>query len=387
MTQPTDARYLLEKLVSFPTVSRDSNLDLVEWAEAFLTGIGARCFREMNAEGTKANLYAHIGPDIEGGVILSGHTDVVPVDGQAWSTDPFTVVEKDGKLFGRGCCDMKGFDALAMAAAAKAAKMPLKRPLQVCLSRDEEIGCTGAPPMIERILETLPQASAVIVGEPSMMKAVSGHKGGIGITTTLVGHEVHSSLIHQGVNAIMFGAKLVDWANKVNAENMARSPGPVAQMFDPPFSTAHVGTIRGGTAENITAKECHFIMGFRVLPDENMADYEARYLQQVRAVEAQMQAIHPDAHILTERRFDVPGLRPEAEGEAEVLVRAVTGDNASHKVSYGTEAGQFQERGYSAVICGPGNIDQAHQADEYISVAQFQAGHAFMQKLLQRLAH
>ena len=155
MTQPTDARYLLEKLVSFPTVSRDSNLELVDWAEAFLTGIGARCFREMNAEGTKANLYAHIGPDIEGGVILSGHTDVVPVDGQAWSTDPFTVVEKDGKLYGRGCCDMKGFDALALAAAAKAAKMPLKRPLQVCLSRDEEIGCTGAPPMIRHMQGTL----------------------------------------------------------------------------------------------------------------------------------------------------------------------------------------------------------------------------------------
>jgi acetylornithine deacetylase len=378
---------LMEKLISFPTVSRDSNLDLVDWVQTYLQDHGITAHRFYNDAGDKAALFAHVGPMVEGGIVLSGHTDVVPVDGQNWSSDPWVVTERDGRYFGRGTCDMKGFDALALWALVEAQHMGVARPLQIALSFDEEVGCTGAPPMIEAMLQTLPKASAVIVGEPSMMKAVSGHKGGIGITTTLVGHEVHSSLIHQGVNAIMFGAKLVDWANKVNAENMARSPGPVAQMFDPPFSTAHVGTIRGGTAENITAKECHFIMGLRVLPDENMADYEARYLQQVRAVEAQMQAIHPDAHILTERRFDVPGLRPEAEGEAEALVRAVTGDNASHKVSYGTEAGQFQERGYSAVICGPGNIDQAHQADEYISVAQFQAGHAFMQKLLQRLAH
>jgi len=385
MTQPTDARYLLEKLVSFPTVSRDSNLELVDWAEAFLTGIGARCFREMNAEGTKANLYAHIGPDIEGGVILSGHTDVVPVDGQAWSTDPFTVVEKDGKLFGRGCCDMKGFDALALAAAAKAAKMPLKRPLQVCLSRDEEIGCTGAPPMIRHMQGTLPKAALAIIGEPTMMQVVTGHKGGIGYDTHLRGFEVHSSLIDRGVSAIMEGAKLIDWANRMNDENRAKVPQGADALFDPPFTTLHVGIIEGGTAHNITAKDCNFVMSFRCVPGESMDEWGARYEAEVRRLEAEMQKVHPSCFIAIDRRWDVPGLKPEENGAAEELVRRLTGDNATHVVSYGTEAGQFQDGGYSAVVCGPGDIAQAHQPDEYITVEQFEAGGRFMDRLLETL--
>lgn len=376
---------LMEKLVSFPTVSRDSNLPLVDWVEEYLNSHGITAHRNYNEDNEKAALFAHVGPDVAGGLVLSGHTDVVPVDGQPWADDPFKVVERDGKYFGRGTCDMKGFDALAIWALVEAQHRGVKRPLQLALSYDEEVGCVGAPPMIERMLEVLPKASAVIVGEPSMMKAVTGHKGGQGFWTHVIGFEVHSSIMHTGVNAIMYGAKLIEWANQVNAENMARTPGPLAAMFDPPWTTAHVGVISGGTAHNITAKDCRFGMDFRAVPGETLSDWRDLYLARVQQVEAQMQAVHPSTRIEITEKFEVPALKPETEGEAEMLVRAITGDNGGHVVSYGTEAGQFQERGYSAVVCGPGDIAQAHQPDEYITKAQFEAGHDFMRRLLERL--
>lgn len=376
---------LMEKLVSFPTVSRDSNLPLVDWVEEYLNSHGITAHRNYNEDNEKAALFAHVGPDVAGGLVLSGHTDVVPVDGQPWADDPFKVVERDGKYFGRGTCDMKGFDALAIWALVEAQHRGVKRPLQLALSYDEEVGCVGAPPMIDRMLEVLPKASAVIVGEPSMMKAVTGHKGGQGFWTHVIGFEVHSSIMHTGVNAIMCGAKLIEWANQVNAENMARTPGPLAAMFDPPWTTAHVGVISGGTAHNITAKDCRFGMDFRAVPGETLSDWRDLYLARVKQVEAQMQAVHPSTRIEITEKFEVPALKPETEGEAEMLVRAITGDNGGHVVSYGTEAGQFQERGYSAVVCGPGDIAQAHQPDEYITKAQFEAGHDFMRHLLERL--
>ena len=376
---------LMAKLVSFPTVSRYSNLPLVDWVEDYLSGHGIQCHRHYREDNEQAALFAHVGPDEPGGVILSGHTDVVPVDGQNWSYDPFTLVERDGKYFGRGTCDMKGFDALALWALVEAHKAGVKRPLQIALSYDEEVGCAGAPPMIRAMQGPIPRASAVIVGEPSMMQAVTGHKGGVGFTTRLTGVEVHSSIAHTGVSAVMEGARLIDWGNRVNAENRARTPDDVAALFDPPWTNAHVGTVRGGTANNITARSCEFVMGFRMVPGEPAELWRQRYLEEVRRIEAEMQAVHPEAHIEVEEMFDVPGLKPETEGEAEALVRQITGDNASHVVSYGTEAGQFQEAGYSAVICGPGSIEQAHQADEFISVAQFEAGHQFMRRLLELL--
>jgi acetylornithine deacetylase len=295
------------------------------------------------------------------------------------------VVERDGKYFGRGTCDMKGFDALALWALVEAQHGGVTRPLQIALSFDEEVGCTGAPPMIRAMQGPIPRASAVIVGEPSTMQAVTGHKGGIGFTTRMVGFEVHSSLAHTGVSAVMEGARLIDWGNKVNAENRAKDPDALAAMFEPPWTNAHVGTVTGGTANNITAKDCQFVMGFRMVPSESAEMWRERYLSEVRRVEAEMQAVHPEARIDVDEMFNVPGLKPETEGEAEALVRQITGDNASHVVSYGTEAGQFQEAGYSAVICGPGSIEQAHQPDEFISVEQFQAGHRFMQSLLEHL--
>ncbi|WP_170525284.1 acetylornithine deacetylase [Ruegeria arenilitoris] len=378
---------IMTKLISFPTVSRDSNLPLVDWVEDYLNGHGIRAHRWPDPDQPhKAALFAHVGPWEEGAVVLSGHTDVVPVDGQPWDSDPFVVTERDGKYFGRGTCDMKGFDALAIWALVEAQYADVKRPLQLALSFDEEVGCTGAPPMIVAMQEVLPKGSAVVVGEPSMMQAVTGHKGGFGYDTHVVGYEVHSSIMHTGVNAIMYAAPLIDWANAQNDINMAADPSDIAAVFDPPWTTCHVGMITGGTAHNITAKDCRFMMDFRIVPGEQASAWKEAYLEQVRVAERKMQQVHPDAHIEVKASFAVPALVPETDGEAETLVRALTGDNATHVVSYGTEAGQFQEAGYSAVICGPGDIAQAHQPNEYITIAQFNAGHDFMQRLVYKLA-
>lgn len=377
-----DPLALMTKLISFPTVSRDSNLPLVDWVESYLDSHGIPAHRVYDETGEKAALFAHVGPDVEGGIVLSGHTDVVPVDGQAWDTDPWTVIEKDGKYFGRGTCDMKGFDALSIWALVEAHHRGVTRPLQLALSYDEEVGCLGAPPMIDRMVETLPKASAVIVGEPSMMNAVTAHKGGLGLNTRIKGYEVHSSLMHTGVSAIMSGARLIEWANQTNAASAAAEPSPVAAMFEPTFTTVHIGTIEGGTADNITAKDCRFSVDMRVLPDESPERWREIYMEQVAGVVADMKAVHPDTHIEVDTTFWVPGLRPEEDGEAERIVRQITGDNGEHVVSYGTEAGQFQERDYSVVICGPGSIEQAHQPNEFIEVAQFKAGAAFLERML-----
>lgn len=383
----THARELMDKLISFPTVSRDSNLELIDFVENYLSDLGVNATRVPNEDGTKAALYAHIGPQVDGGVVLSGHTDVVPVDGQAWDTDPFTVTERDGKLYGRGTCDMKGFDALALSAVPLALERGIKRPLQIALSYDEEVGCVGAPPMIDHMVAMgMPRADTVLVGEPSMMKVVTGHKGGIGYKTHFRGFEVHSSLAHTGVSAIMEAAKLINWANEVNAENAAKTPGPLAAEFVPPYTTVHIGTISGGTAHNITAKDCNFGVGFRIVPGEDISAWQDRFLAKVAEIEAGMKAIRPEASITAEQYFYVPGLQPEEDGSAERLIRDLTGENGSNVVSYGTEAGQFQERGYSAVVCGPGDIAQAHQPNEFISVDQFQQGEAFIDKLVNTLA-
>lgn len=382
MSAPLSARALLDKLVSFPSVSRDSNLDLVDWVEEYLGGMGVTCHRDYDETGTKASLYAHVGPEVDGGVILSGHTDVVPVDGQEWDSDPFTVTERDGKLYGRGTCDMKGFDALALSLVGRALERGLKRPLQICLTRDEEIGCRGAPPMIAHMAGRVPKAALAIIGEPTSMKTITGHKGGIGWDVHVRGFEVHSSLIDRGVSAIMEGAKLVNWANETNAE--ARAAADPASPFDPPYTTAHVGVISGGTAHNITAKDCHFLFSFRRIPGDPV-DWAGRFEAKVREIEAGMQAVHPDCFIEITPRFDVEGLQPEQDGDAEAMVRRLTGDNATHVVSFGTEAGQFQSGGYSAVVCGPGDIAQAHQANEFITLDEFRRGEAFMDGLLDEL--
>ena len=380
------ARAILDRLVAFPTVSSESNVALIDWVEDYLDGFGVAAHRVYNDDRTKAALFANVGPMTGGGIVLSGHTDVVPVEGQDWDTDPFAVVEKDGRLYGRGTCDMKGFDALALAAVPLALDADLARPLQIALSYDEEIGCTGAPPMIDGMVAHLPRAGAVVVGEPSMMKVVTGHKGGIGYEVHVKGVEVHSSIMHRGVNAIMEAAKLIDWANRQNANNSSDSATEIAQMFDPPWTTIHVGKISGGTAHNITAADCRFGLDFRVVADEPVEMWQERFLAEVSRVEAAMKAVSSDARISVTPAFDVPPLRPERDGRAEEVARRASGDNASHVVSYGTEAGHFQDRGYSVAICGPGDIAQAHQSNEFISNEQFRQGEIFIQKIISMLS-
>ena len=382
----TTPREILDRLVAFPTVSRDSNLPLIDWVQDWLGARGIPARRVWNEDRTKAGLYAQVGPDVEGGVILSGHTDVVPVDGQDWSSDPWTVTERNGRLYGRGTADMKGFDALALWAMGQAAGRALKRPLQIALSYDEEVGCTGAPPLIAAMRAHLSRAGAAIIGEPTTMQVVTGHKGGLAWQVHVRGHEVHSSILHTGVSAVLEAARLVNLANRINAENAAGAPGPVAALFDPPWTTAHVGMIAGGTAHNITAGDCRFGFDFRVVPGEDPADWAARFRAEVARVEAGMKAVRPEAGIALDPFFELPPLRPETGGAAEALARRLTGDNGTHVVSYGTEASHFQAAGYSAVVCGPGDIAQAHQADEYIEVSQMAAGEAFLCRLLDELA-
>ena len=381
MTNTLSSRDMLDRLVGFNTISANSNLPLLDFVEEYLAGFGVSGTRVYDETGQKANFYANVGPVVEGGVILSGHTDVVPVEGQDWDSDPFSVTEKNGKLFGRGTCDMKGFDALALAAVPHALAAGIKRPLQLALSYDEEVGCIGAPSMISEMRTHLPGARAAIIGEPSMMQVVTGHKGTAGFVTRVRGYEVHSSMIHEGVSAVMTAARLIEWmrlqmeANKASPDN----------RFTPPYTTLHNGIIHGGTAGNITARDCWFSTDIRCIPGEEPGAWLEKYLDFVAEVEADIRKIRPEASITVETRPFVPGLTPEDDGAAETLARQLTGDNANHVVSYATEAGQFQAEQFSAVICGPGSIDQAHQANEFISIDQFRRGEKFMQDLINTL--
>jgi acetylornithine deacetylase len=378
-------RAILERLVGFPTVSAVSNLPLIDWVEEYLNSHGITCHRHYNEDREKAALFAHVGPEVEGGVVLSGHTDVVPVEGQPWGSDPFELIERDGRLYGRGSTDMKGFDALAIWALVEAQKRGVSRPLQIALSYDEEVGCTGAPPLVEA-MRILPKASSVIVGEPTGMKAVLGHKGGVTWWVRVEGFEVHSSILHKGVSAIMWGAKLIDWANQINDVAAASEPAGMAGLFDPPYTNAHVGMIHGGTAHNIAARDCQFGFGFRVVPGEDLQQWRDKMFAKVDELQAQMQAIRPEAAIHLEESFALPPFAPSLDNSAEALVRQLTGDNSEGFVSYGTEASHFQAGGYDVVVCGPGDIAVAHQPDEFITVAQFEEGHRFMERLLEHCA-
>ena len=381
-TMTTEA--LLSRLVAFETVSDRSNLDLIDFVETYLEDHGVRAVRVPDATGTKASLFAQIGPAVEGGVILSGHTDVVPVVGQDWQSAPFALTERDGRLYGRGTADMKGFIAAALAAVPMLQAADLPRPVQLALTYDEEVGCLGAPPLIAA-MSGLPKASAVIVGEPTEMTVVTGHKAIADLRTHVRGYEVHSSLMHKGVSAVMVAAKLIGWVSAREAETRAAAAGaPLG--YDPPWTTLHVGMISGGTAHNITAGDCHFTLDIRALPTEAMEDWIARYRGFVQEVEAEIQAVHPDAAITVSIGSHVPGCRPEEEGAAEALARRLTGDNGTHVVSYAAEAGQFQDGGYSTVLCGPGSIAQAHQANEYIARSELKAADRFMRRLAADLA-
>ena len=326
MENYSNSREMLAKLISFPSVSRDSNLPLVEWVEAYLAEYGIASERIMSPCGTKAHLYAQTGPEVDGGVILSGHTDVVPVEGQAWTTDPWTLTERDGKLYGRGACDMKGFDAAGASGHGPGVQTPAQASAATgVFSFDEEVGCAAVVDLVEAMLGALPKAREVIVGEPTMMRVVTGHKGGLAYNIHVRGFEVHSSLLPYGVSAIMQAAKLIDWANQRNAENAARTPSELASPFDPAFTTLHVGRIEGGTAHNITAKDCRFLMEFRFVPGESPEDWARALEAKAAELTAEMQKIHPDTGIDLNPGFALPALAPETDGPAETLCAATDG--------------------------------------------------------------
>lgn len=384
MTDTLTARQLLERLVAFPTVSSRTNLPLIYFVRDYFLSHGIDSEVIPNEDGTKAGLIAAVGPDVTGGVALSAHSDVVPVEGQNWTTEPWKVIEKDGKIYGRGTCDMKGFVALAIAAMVKAKASNLKRPLQFALSRDEEVGLLGAPDVAQGLLDKFAKVDAVLVGEPTEMKVVTGHKSCDDLQFHVRGHEVHSSLLHEGVSAVMCGARFVEWVRKQNVENQARAPSTVAAMYNPPFTTLHVGQINGGTANNITAKDCYFAIDLRCVGDERPEDWRSKIQQEIANIEKEMKAIHSDSFF----KMDVmpgPAVVPEIEGKAESLARRLTGDNGIHTVAYGTDGGHFQNRGFSVVICGPGNIEQAHQANEFILASQFDAGKKMLDSLVETL--
>ena len=373
---------ILTRLIAFDTTSRNSNLELIAWVEDFLRQRGIASRRVANADGTKANLYASIGPDVAGGVVLSGHTDVVPVDDQPWSSDPWVLSERGGKLYGRGAADMKAFIALALAHVDEARAAALKRPIVLAFSYDEEIGCLGAPALIAELAAQANKPSAVIVGEPTSMKVVSAHKGVRSFIVEVTGREGHSSLPDQGVSAVMEAVKLMSLVADMSEEARALTH----PHFKPPGPTMTIGKVDGGTASNILARRCSFIWDCRC-PEMAQGDAIERRFRAVAAeVDASIKARAPEGGVTITRRSNTPGLTIERDSEAEVLARALTGDNETRAVAYAAEAGLFQRAGMPAIICGPGSIEQAHQPDEWIERTQIEEGAAFMRRLIARLS-
>lgn len=382
---PLSPREMLARLIAFPSVSTSSNLDLIHFCREWLKSHGVESNLVFSPERDKANLYATIGPSVEGGVVLSGHTDVVPVEGQAWTSDPWTLTERDGRLYGRGTTDMKGFDALALALVPDMIEAGLKRPIHIALSYDEELACRGAPSMVRAMVDRIPAPSAVIVGEPTRHAVVTGHKASVQLRTHLTGHAVHSSRIDQGVSAVMTGARLIVWLEDTMNRNRAGLDS--SNPFEPPYTTLHCGVMEGGTAANIVASSAWFYTDIRAIPTEDPTEYLARYKAHIaEEVVPGMRMVAPETGVEVELVSHVPGLRPEQDGSAERLMRRLTGDNGNHVVSYGTEAGLFQQAGWSTVVCGPGDIAQAHQPDEYIEVSEFEAGERLLRRVIAELA-
>jgi acetylornithine deacetylase len=375
---------LLDRLVAFDTESSRSNLPLIDFVEDYLLGLGARFTRIPNAEGDKAALFVTIGPDIDGGIVLSGHTDVVPVVGQQWTSPPFTLRRDGERLYGRGTCDMKGFDALCLAMAPEFLAAPLKKPIHIMLSYDEETSCAGCLDTIGRFGKDLPRPAMAVIGEPTMMQVADAHKSVATYRTRVTGHEAHSSKPWLGISAVHVACELVGALERIGRELEAeRDPHG---RFDPAFSTVHVGIIQGGTARNIMARQCEFFWEFRGLPHAPQDQALARFEAHCAALAAQRFAKFPNARIETIVEIEAPGLRAEPDSAASTLALALARANHTIAVPYATEAGQFQLGGLPAVICGPGSIDQAHQPDEYIEIAQLAEGVAFLRRLASQLS-
>lgn len=376
-----DALGLVKTLIGFDTTSRGSNLELISFVRALLEKAGARCRLTPDASGQKANLFATFGPEGDGGIVLSGHTDVVPVDGQDWSSDPFKAEVRGSRLYGRGACDMKGFVGVALALAPEIAKAKLKRPLHFALSYDEEVGCVGVTGLLEDLKREGIKPALAIVGEPTLMKIVGAHKGGAKLVTTCHGREHHSSAPEKGANAVMMAGEFVAMLDNV-WEGLRADADP---RFDPPHSTVQATVISGGTAVNILARQADVTWEYRCLPDRDPAAILETVRRRTEAeIAPKYRARAPEAALTTKLHAQYPGLRMDEDSPAVRLVREVTGANAVEAVSYGTEAGHFQNYGIPAVICGPGSIEQAHRADEYCELSELAACEGFLRKIIAR---
>jgi acetylornithine deacetylase len=377
------ARDLLARLVGFDTTSSKSNLELIAFVEHCLKGHGIAATRVPSPDGAKAGLFATIGSG-DGGVGLSGHSDCVPVEGQKWTSDPFTLTERDGKLYGRGACDMKGFIACVLASVPLFKSHQLKEPIHIIISYDEEVGCTGVRPLIARLGKDLPRPRAVIVGEPTSMKVIDTHKRIDAYRTRVTGREAHSSMPELGVNAIAAAASLIGELERISADIATKQNDP---RFEPPYSTVMVGTIEGGTAHNIVPKRCEFQWQVRSLPQAAPAQVPRDLTAFAKhSLLPRMRRVTNDASIDTETEGSVPAFVAGPGSPAVALALKLTGAEHTHAVSYTTEAGLFEQAGCPAVICGPGDIAKAHAPDEYVPIAQLEACLAFLAGLADTLS-
>ncbi|AMK30788.1 Acetylornithine deacetylase [Pseudomonas putida] len=378
------SRALLERLVGFATVSRDSNLELIAFIRDYLAGLGVASELFHNEEGTKANLFATIGPDDRGGVVLSGHTDVVPVEGQAWSVEPFRLTEREGRLYGRGTADMKGFIASVLAAVPALLAQPLKLPVQLAFSYDEEVGCLGVRSMLAALAQRPHKPRLCLIGEPTELKPVLGHKGKLAMRCQVHGAACHSAYAPYGVNAIEYAARLIGKLGEIG-DDLAR-PEYHDERFDPPFSTVQTGVIKGGRALNIVPAECEFDFEVRALPGfeaqvvaDRLQDYaETQLLPRMRAVSGA-------SDIRLRPLSAYPGLATPADSEAARLVALISGSSDFGTVAFGTEGGLFDQAGIPTVVCGPGSMEQGHKPDEFVSVEQLKGCDAMLRRLVDHL--
>ncbi len=376
-------RQMIDRLISFDTTSRNSNLHLIHWVRDYLAGHGVASILTHDAGGKKANLFATLGPEGDGGIVLSGHSDVVPVDGQDWSSDPWTVAERDGRLYGRGTSDMKSFLAVALAMVPAFLARGLKTPVHIALSYDEEVGCLGVQGLLAFLRENGPKPRAVIIGEPTEMKVVNAHKTGVMVRTSVRGRAFHSSMPQLGVNAIHYGGLLIAELVRVAEAFCNMAPN---ERFDPPYSTLSVNVIDGGTATNIIPGECVLRWEMRLLPGghaEPVVEDFRRFCEE--QVLPKMRVAWAGATIETELLGLVPGLLPEDGSDAETLALALSESNQTYAVAYVTEAGLFQQLGVPTVVCGPGNIEQAHTPDEFIALSEVAACERFMGRLMDQV--
>jgi acetylornithine deacetylase len=374
---------MIGRLVAFDTTSRESNLALIDFVRDYLDRWRVKSELVYDSDRRKANLYATLGPANAGGVMLSGHSDVVPVDGQQWNSDPFKLVERDGKLYGRGSADMKSFIAVALAKVPDFLAQPLAVPIHLALTYDEEVGCLGVRTLIAALAPKDVKPRLCVIGEPTLMRPVTAHKGSRRLRCHVHGHEVHSSLTHRGVNAVETAAELV--AHLKGMARQKRTHGPFDPAFDPPYTTIHTGLIAGGTAVNIVPRECRFDFEMRYLPEDDpsvIADELKRY---AASLLPEMQAVSEEAGIAFEETNGVPALSAKESDEVVQLALALSGANGTGKVSFATEGGLFQQAGIPTVICGPGSIEQAHKPDEFIALDQVRQCEAFLDRLIERV--